>query len=229
MVNAQMALIQELQTDEWWQDVTAPMLETVRKRLRLLVQFIEKARRAPVYTDFEDELGTAEVVGLPGFGTASDNFELFREKARAFLRGHQEHPAICKLRANVALGPKDLTDLEELLATSGVGSAELIEKAKAESHGLAPFVRSLVGLDREAAKTALAGFLAGKTLNANQIEFVNLIIDHLTERGVIEPGLLYESPFTDITPHGPEGLFTPSQVALLLAALEDVRAAVLAL
>ena len=47
-------------------------------------------------------------------------------------------------------------------------------------------MRSLVGLDRGAAKEALAGFLAGKTLAANQIEFVNLIVDHLTEHGVMD-------------------------------------------
>lgn len=32
------------------------------------------------------------------------------------------------------------------------------------------------------AKEAFAEFLAGQNLNANQIEFINLIIDHLTER-----------------------------------------------
>src|SRR5262249_54459447 len=31
MVREQLPLIQDLQTDEWWQDVTTPMLETVRK------------------------------------------------------------------------------------------------------------------------------------------------------------------------------------------------------
>lgn len=30
------------------------MLENVRRRLRLLVQFIEKHKRKVVYTDFED-------------------------------------------------------------------------------------------------------------------------------------------------------------------------------
>ena len=52
-----MALIQDVQTDEWWQDVTVPMLETVRRRLRDLVQLIEKQQRKPIYTDFEDEMG----------------------------------------------------------------------------------------------------------------------------------------------------------------------------
>ena len=29
-----------------------------------------------------------------------------------------------------------------------------------------------------------------------------MIVDHLTDRGVMEPRLLYESPFTDINPLG---------------------------
>jgi type I restriction enzyme R subunit len=78
-------------------------------------------------------------------------------------------------------------------------------------------------MDREAAKGALAGFLAGKTLGANQIEFVNLIVEHLTEHGVMEARRLYESPFTDLTPQGPEGLFSPSAIDELIAALDDVR------
>ena len=31
-----------------------------------------------------------------------------------------------------------------------------------------------------------------ETRNSNPLEFVNLIVTHLTERGVIKPGLLYE-------------------------------------
>lgn len=49
MVRDQMPLIQELQTDEWWQDVTTPMLETVRKRLRSLVKLTEKQQRKPIF------------------------------------------------------------------------------------------------------------------------------------------------------------------------------------
>ncbi|HYG33234.1 MAG TPA: type I restriction-modification enzyme R subunit C-terminal domain-containing protein [Clostridia bacterium] len=50
-------------------------------------------------------------------------------------------------------------------------------------------------LDREAAKQALAGFLTGKTRTANQTEFVNLIISHLTEHGVMDDSVLNKSPF----------------------------------
>jgi type I restriction enzyme R subunit len=83
-------------------------------------------------------------------------------------------------------------------------------------------------MDRGAAKEALAGFLTGKTLNANQIEFVNLIIDHLTSHGVMDPVLLYKSPFTDITPRGPDGLFSSAEVDALLTVLTAVRSTAIA-
>ena len=70
----------------------------------------------------------------------------------------------------------------------------------------------------------MATFLAGKILSANQIEFINLIVNHLTEHGAMDAALLYESPFTDITPQGPDGLFTSAQVDELIAALEQITA-----
>jgi type I restriction enzyme R subunit len=78
-------------------------------------------------------------------------------------------------------------------------------------------------LDREAAKAAFASFLSEKSLTANQIEFINLIIDHLTEHGMIEPERLYESPFTDFSPRGVEGLFSPPQVQELLSVVAAVQ------
>lgn len=221
LVREQLPLIQDVQTDEWWQDVTLPMLEVLRKRLRGLVKLIEKQKRQPIYTDFEDVMGDEITVELPGF-TSSDNFEKFRAKARAFLRSHQDHVVIFKLRTNKQLTSSDLSELESILAQSGAGEAEDIVRAKEQSQGLGLFVRSLVGLEREVAKQELARFLSGKKLNSNQIEFANMIVDYLTEHGVMDAALLYESPFTDITPQGPDGLFTSSQVDELVSLLKEV-------
>jgi len=227
MVQAQLALIQEVQSDEWWQDVTLPLLERLRRRLRDLMKLIDKRRRTPIYTDFEDEMGRETLVTLPGFADGTD-YAKFRAKAQAFLRAHQDHVAIRKLRMNRPLTTTDLAELERVLAESGAGDAAVIQQAAADSHGLGLFVRSLVGLDREAAKSAMAEFMGGKALNASQIEFVNLIVDHLTEHGVMEAARLYESPFTDLTPHGPEGLFSAAQVDELIRVLDRVRATAIA-
>ena len=223
MVQAQLALIQEVQEDEWWQDVTVVMLENVRKRLRALVKLIDKQQRKPIYTDFEDQMGDETTVELPMFASPV-GFERFRAKARAFLRQHEDHITIHKLRMNKALTKSDLEELERILATSAVGEPEDFEQAKTECHGLGLFVRSLIGLDRNASKEAFAKFLSGTSFRANQIEFINLIINHLTEHGAMDAALLYESPFTDITPTGPESLFTAAQVEQLIAILESVTA-----
>jgi len=227
MVRDQMALIQDVQTDEWWQDVTVPMLEGMRRRLRDLIKLIEKQKRKPIYTDFEDEMGGETAVELPGFGQGTD-YAKFRAKVRAFLRAHQDHVAIRKLRMNKPLTPSDLAELQRMLAESGVGAAEDIQRAAEESQGLGLFVRSLVGLDREAAKAALAGFLTGKALTANQIEFVDLIVNHLTEHGTIAAEMLYESPFTDLTPRGPDGLFSSTEVDQLITVIAGIRETALA-
>ena len=47
----QAVLIEEIQTDGWWEGVTVPLFELVRLRLRDLVQHIEKGRKAVVYSN----------------------------------------------------------------------------------------------------------------------------------------------------------------------------------
>ncbi|MBW4551555.1 MAG: DEAD/DEAH box helicase family protein [Aphanocapsa sp. GSE-SYN-MK-11-07L] len=224
IVQEQMALIQEIQTDEWWQDVTLPMLERARKRLRTLVRLIEKVQRQPLYTDFVDELGSETLITIAGFGDA-DEFDRFRTKARQFLIAHESHLTIYKLRHNQPLTATDLDELERIMLEAGAATSEHLQQAKQASQGLGLFIRSIVGLDREAAKQAFAEFLSCSTASANQIEFVNLIINHLTYHGIMEPSLLYESPFTDINSQGPEGIFSQDQVDTLVSILEDIRAA----
>ena len=225
IVREQLELLEEIQTDDWWQDVTIPMLERVRRRVRSLVRFIEKAERQPIYTDFIDELGDESIIEMEAFSNSGDDFERFRAKARYFLRDHENHITIHKLRFNEPLTPTDLSELERMLLEAGIGTFEQLERAKEESQGLGLFIRSLVGLDQAAAKQAFGEFLAGTITSANQIEFINLMIDRLTQQGTIEIGDLYESPFIDISSQGPNGIFSSAQVESLGAVLTRIRAA----
>lgn len=222
MVREQMPLIDAVAGEEWWQDVTVPLLETARKRLRLLIKLIDKVHRKPVYTDFEDQIGAQTAVQLPEFTNLADR-NRFVAKARQFLKAHENHITIHKLRLNQPLTGSDLSELERMMLDAGVGTADDISRAKEKSSGLGVFVRSLIGLDREAAKLAFNQFLSGGTATANQVEFVNMIVDFLTENGVMDPKMLYESPFTDKNPRGPEGVFSSLQVDQLVAVLTDIR------
>ena len=117
--------------------------------------------------------------------------------------------------------PTDLEELERIFVGRGAELAQM-DAIRAEG-GLGLFVRSLVGLDREAAKKVFADFLAARKPTADQIEFVDMIVNHLTDRGVMEPRLLYESPFTDINPLGVEGIFGQQDAAEVISIIDSVN------
>lgn len=220
MVAAAMALILEVQTDDYWQDVDAWSLEEMRQRLRSLIKLIEGEDRILVYTDFTDQIGEADVIGLPIMGNGTD-MARFQKKAQAFLKAHLDHITIQKLRRDQQLTAQDLGELERILVEDVGASGSDLDDARAQG-GLGLFVRSLVGLERDAAKAAFAGFLTGRNLNANQIDFVNLIIEHLTERGAMDPRRLYESPFTDFDHQGISGLFPNADVQQIVQVIKEV-------
>ena len=221
-VAAELPLIAEVESDEWWVGVTLPMLEHVRRRLRLLVPLIEKRRRTVIYSDFTDELGEGTIIDVGGIAAAGD-FERFRRKARQWLTAHDANTAVHKLRHNWPITVIDLEELERIFVDNGVGTWTEVERAREMTGGFGLFVRRLVGLDREAAKDSLAGFLDDGRFTANQIDFVSLVIDELTTNGVVEPRRFYESPFIDVAPHGPDALFESVDVDRLVAAVTEVR------
>jgi type I restriction enzyme R subunit len=69
----------------------------------------------------------------------------------------------------------------------------------------------------------MGGFIAGRALSANQLEFINLVVDHLTAHGAIPAERLYESPFTDLSPQGPEALFSSEEIDDLMLTLATVE------
>jgi type I restriction enzyme R subunit len=221
-IRAEQAILDELAGDEWWIDVTLPMLEYVRRHVRGLVRLLEKRKRVVVYTDFIDSLGDLEEVELRAVGSG-DTYERFRQKARAYLREHEDHLALQKLRRNVPMTHTDLEELDRMLRTAGVGDVSHIDRASSEPGGLGTFVRSLVGLDRAAATEALSGFIDGKTLNAAQHDFIALVVSYLTANGLMDAQLLYDQPFTTVAPGGPEEIFPVADVDDLVARITSVN------
>jgi len=219
IIAAQHPLILDILSDAWWEGITVPLLELVRLRLRGLVQHIEKGKRTIVYTDFEDELGASAEIDLPEVGEV--DFARFRSKARHFLREHEDHIVIAKLRHGKPLTATDIEELQTMLLSAGIGDQKHIEKATQVASGLGAFVRSLVGLDRSAVAEAFSDFIADTGATADQIEFLDMVIEHLTEKGVMDPALLYESPFIDIAPEGPQQVFEIERAKKLVQVIRE--------
>jgi len=225
-IHVELPFIQLVQTEAFWQTITLPLLEEVRTRLRDLVQHADKTKRNQVYTSFADDGGTIKEIGQ-SYTPTGINEAQYRKKVEQFLRDHEQHSVIRKIRSAIPLKPQDLQTLERFFyEAEAVGGPTQFAEVYGQQQNLAGFIRSLVGLDRKAAKEKFATFLDGSNYTSDQIRFVNYIIEHLTANGIIEPALLYSQPYTDIHYKGLDGLFTDVQANALLNVIKTVNAVV---
>jgi type I restriction enzyme R subunit len=211
MVREQLPFIEAVRDESWWSDVTPNAIESVRVRLRDLIKFIDRQQQNIFYTDFKDELGEVTEVNPPIHQTGFSPYQ-YRKKVEAYIRKHEDHIAIHKLKRNVPLTDGDLSELEIMLFSSEeIESRDRFEQVYGKGTSLKLFIRQIVGLDRNAAKQAFAKYFEESNFTADRIRFVENIIDYLTQNGIMNPGLLYESPFTDIHSSGLDGVFNDDE------------------
>lgn len=207
-VKAQLEYLSALQETEFWEGIQLKGLEELRLRLRGLTPLLDKKKRNIVYTDFKDEIISVReeaATYMPKMTGAQ-----YEKKVKAFLRNHLDHIVIHRLRSNQPLTKTDLQGLETTLTEIGQEDGQTLLSellARSDTPSLAHFVRSLVGLDRTAAQSLFAEFLSDRSLTTQQINFIQMVIDQLTSRGVMEASALYDQPFTKLHSGGPETLF----------------------
>ena len=205
-VKAELEIIQNLQTDRWWTDVTLPMLEDVRVRLRKLTRFIDPEEGLKdVYTDFEDKI--SERAGEYKIIKSDPNLKDYRRRVQRYIRDHQDHVTIRRLKNNKPVSDTDIVALEDILfAEDGPIPREEYEKIFGDKP-LGVLVRSVVGLSRNAAKAAFAEFLDKAPLYPDQITFLDEIVAYLVKNGIMEPKVMFDTPFTHIHDQGLMGVF----------------------
>ncbi len=108
MVAAKITLIQQIQSEMFWQDVDLADLEIVRKALRDLVQFIERRKRSTVITDFVDEIADGLLIDLPGTTVGVDPENACERRLSPSYASTQMSPVMHKLKFNEALSSDDL-------------------------------------------------------------------------------------------------------------------------
>ncbi|NEQ63423.1 MAG: heavy metal transporter, partial [Moorea sp. SIO4A1] len=222
MVKQQLPLIEEVREETWWSDVTPSQIESLRVSLRDLIKFIDKKEQnIIVYTNFEDELGEIVEVDVPSQQTGFSR-EQYHKKVKTYIKNNEDHITIAKLKRNVSLTEADLTALEEMLFTAEeIGGRDRFFEMYGQDISLKLFIRKIVGLDRNAAKEAFSKYLQVTNFSANQIRFVETIIDYLTQNGVMDPGLLYEPPFTDLHYEGLDGVFNEDDADLIITTVRS--------
>lgn len=220
VVQAQRPLIDALLRDEFWQTVGLSALEAVRVALRELVKLIDRGGKAPVCTDFEDAWFDTIVVGefRQNYGYLSG----VEDRLRTIIREHADNLTIRKLHRNEPITGDELDHLDSFLFAESAAETRDAYRLALGEKPLGVFIRSIVGLDLHAAKTAFAGLLSNGPLNPRQQKFIDELIDRLQKNGLVERAQLAARPFTDLHSQGVIGLF-PKDYPRILNILEDVE------
>jgi len=118
----------------------------------------------------------------------------------------------------------DIEALEDLLFDKD----EVIPReAYQEIYGDAPLgvlVRSIVGLDRDAAMSVFAEFLQQSPLHPDQIRFLHEVVEYLVKNGVMEPKELFDAPFTHYHDSGVSGVLGEDLAAKVVQLVKQINA-----
>jgi type I restriction enzyme R subunit len=184
------------------------------------VKFLDlTTRNQIIITDLPDTLGTVSEVAL----VPPDYLRDYRLKAERFVREHQNHVTIQRLKLNQPITASDIQAFEDILfAADGPGSRQDFIVTFGTDQPLGKLVREIVGLDRNAAKEAFADFLSAGNLTADQITFIDQIIDHLAHNGIMDPQRLFDSPFTDRHDQGVQGVLG-DRAPVILQVIEKIN------
>lgn len=188
-INAKKEFIKEVLTNEFWESITLNKLEKVRTELRDLMMFIKKEISSGIISNFIDH-----TLVKTGGKAPRPQFKNYKQRVMDYLSENYETGAIYKIRNLIKLNEKDIKELENILCNE-LGTHSDYD-AISNGNDFAVFVRSVVGLDREAIAKVFNEYLKKYNFNSKQQEFLHQIITFVLENGDIEPKDLYDSePF----------------------------------
>ena len=186
-------LLNSITSRKYWQIAELPAYEHVRTEIRSLYKFaVGDDKEDPVYICIKDTVVNETV----GFAPLDDGYvtEPYTARVNRYINEHREDcHAIWKLFTNLPLAHDDIDQLQKIF-TQELGTQEEYETAfRNEQFGIV--VRKIAHLDHDAVAKAFADFINSGNLNTKQIAFINKIISHIEQNGIMEPATLMDKPF----------------------------------
>lgn len=195
-INEKMGLIKEVSVHSFWETATLDKLESVRKELRDLLQFLIGTGTQTFTIDIKD---VVEVLESPAGLKLNVSY---KQKVLDFLTDNKDLPVLKKIKQLEQLEPADIRKLEEI-CWKELGTKEDYEKFVAKSKmicgdSVGAFIRSQIGVDRHHAMEEFSKFLSGTSLNSLQEEYVKTIITYVCQNGDITlENLVNTEPFSE--------------------------------
>ncbi|MPM67446.1 hypothetical protein SDC9_114368 [bioreactor metagenome] len=180
-VKAKVPILKEVIEDEFWDKPDILNFQRIRIELRDLMKFAVTDGRGIFYTNLQDM--ETERIECKDFEIKYD-LDNYKQKVNKYIEENKNNIAIHKLRNNIPLTKSDYKILEKIF-TGELGTKEDYENNfKDTPFGL--LVRRVAKMERDAAMQAFSSFINEQNLNANQIVFVNKVIDYIEQNGYVE-------------------------------------------
>ena len=160
-----------------------------------------------------DEVAEANILG------EYVKLQSYKDRVESFIRKNKNHLVIDKLYKNIPVTVSELELLEQFLMQEAESKDKLFKEYEEQSLG--KFIRKVVGLDVGAAQKHFSMFIQDANLNANQITFIQKIIDYLTKNGVLDKNMLTQAPFNDLDDNGIIGIFPEEEKLIKVIQLID--------
>lgn len=192
-VKEKIAVIKEVLTDSFWQTLELDKLEHVRIELRDLIKHLKDDANGQTFNvdieDFIEYIGETESLF---------SVKTYKQRVIDYLIENSWNPVIQKIRNLEPITRADIVELEKVLWNE-LGTREEYNRFTFNTvagGNVAVFIRSIVGLDKQAAEKRFSQFLSNNQLNSQQQEYLKTIINYVNENGDITTDVLInESPF----------------------------------
>ena len=182
-----------IENEVYFENVDILSLEELKKEFSPLVIYLDDDGN-PLNYIVGDLKDTLREVNEKDINLLAGSYLNSKEKFQKYLEQNKEILAIKKLRSNIELDGQDIKELKQLLyKNSEISITALKEENRLEIESYKKdyneddkgafgiFLRSLVGLDREAINKEFSTFLNREKFNSNQIELINLIIENIVK------------------------------------------------
>ncbi len=234
-VRDKLATIEKVRSGDFWKTMVDQTdvagLETLREELRGIMRHRVVGPTVggkPRVLDITEDASKIEFARhIPKLeGT---ELVAYRQRVEQVLNGlFGANPTLSKIRRGEPVSELDLGSLVSLVLTQhpDVNLAWLTEFYPDTAGDLATAIRTIVGMEPEVVAERFSEFFTRHPqMSAKQQRFMALLQNHIAKFGVVTLDKLYESPFTQVSEEGPDGIFDNAAVEDLITAINGFRPA----
>lgn len=195
-VSQRKELLEKYCEQTFWSEAGTEDLETSRKVLRELMQFIDFEHNQSIEINIEDIFGEDKE---PIILTTPYSYKKSLEE---YLDKNENSEIIRKIKNIEQLKEEDIKELERI-CWQEIGKKEDYDKYirdenKTCGDNVAVLIRSLCGVNKDVAKKKFKQFIQQTELTTDQEKYLESILDYVCKQGDMESQNLMEEPWTNL-------------------------------